>query len=532
MDLIGAAQALLSDTKSVSRPSAAEPTPAIFGQGGTITKQMPRNAKAFMGVFAGANAVDWAADAGDYWAGTVSSAPIYAERDGKRLKRPHDDPEGEYPGGDMPLDLELLLTAPNPFQTWQDLTYLHTIDMLFAGEAFWLRYQLKSDGRPMALYRLNPAYMDVIPGVDAPIAGYEYRIDGVPTPVKYSPAEIIHFRLPNPHSNTRGLGIIARQSRVFDMDIALVETMAQFFEQGAKLAGVLQSDRSVPDPVYKKIQRQFSSLYSGSRNAYKIAVLERGLTFQSIQPTAVDAQFEALGGLSRDRIAAMFGMHPVLLGSDETRPGILDEAQQQFDTKKVRPYLDRMQALLTVELGAAWGLKLCIDYQYTLPEQARLTLATVYGTLPGVKVREVREYVGLAPLGDDRDDIVLNLPGLGVEAGGTPTGAMPGPEGGRPANPNNLAAFPGGPQGEQPSARYKAVEAALEPYRDAPRAERAEALSDVASLEWPADSRAARGRVIAHVAEGIRRGYTIDQVLYGNPDEQFGSLVDTIMKAA
>jgi hypothetical protein len=79
---------------------------------------------------------------------------------------------------------------------------------------------------------------------------------------------VIHGMRPNPHNPYFGLGLVAAGARMLDTELALTETQAQFFEQGAKLSGVLQTDRRVPDPVFKKISMQFRNLYGGSKNAY------------------------------------------------------------------------------------------------------------------------------------------------------------------------------------------------------------------------------------------------------------------------
>lgn len=474
MSLVRTTRALLSgglEGKAVGRPASAEPRPALYGPAGIERRLTQRSVKTHLSTYGGgasgyasgfgeANAVDWVSDAVDYWAGAAAGAAYHFEKQGKRMRVSTDDPSAdEYPGGLVPSSLEGLLRQPNPFQTFDELRWLLTTDLLLVGNAYWLKYKMDSEGRPLAIYRLNPAFIEAVPGATRPVDQYLYHVEGVNEPIPYSPDEVVHFKLPNPNSNIYGVGVIARGPRVYDQDLALVETMAQFFEQGAKLSGVLQSDRSVPEPILKKVQRQFASLYSGSHNAYKVAVLERGLTFQSIQPTAAEAQFESLTKLGRDRIFAMFGMHPSLISADAARPGLLDEAQRHFDNKRMRPFLNKLQGLISSELTQAWGVDLVIDYAYVLPEKDRLTLAAVFSALPGVKVREVREYVDLPPLGDERDEIVLNMPGIGVEAGGSPMGAVPGPAGGRPANPNNMGGAPAPDGATKPDARYSRAQA-------------------------------------------------------------------------
>jgi len=403
-----------------------------------------REARRHLEAFAGKDAVDWVADATRVYMTTASNAEYYFQKNGKRMATP-DTPEGDdpdkYPGGKVPAELYGLLKRPNPYMDYEDLIELMVLDLLLVGNAYWLKFAPGDNGQPQALYRLAPPLVSVESGGERRLIDhYEYRVPGMPDPLVIAPEDVIHFKLPNPHDPLYGAGIIAGGPRALDLELALVDTMAAYYEQGAKLSGVLQSDRSVPEPIVQKIRRQFQSMYAGKHNAYKVAVLERGLTFQPISPNAAEAGFERLAQLGRERVFQMFSLHPALVSGEVARPGMLDEAQQHFDNKVMAPFLGRISRRVSAELTQAWGIDYVIDYKYTMPEADRLNLAQTFGGMPGVKVKEVRAYLNLEPLGDERDDIVLNLPGITTADGGI-ADRMPGNQGGRPADPNNTAAI-------------------------------------------------------------------------------------------
>ena len=80
-----------------------------------------------------------------------------------------------------------------------------------------------------------------------------------------------------------------------------------------------------------------------------------------------------------------------------------------------------------------------------MPKEDQVKLAGDFSKIPGVTVREVREFLELPPTGDDSiDDLVLNLPGdngvPGQRRNGFPDQPLPG-EGGRPPNGSNTTAF-------------------------------------------------------------------------------------------
>ena len=95
-------------------------------------------------------------------------------------------------------------------------------------------------------------------------------------------------------------------------------------------------------------------------------------------------------------------------------------------------------------LTQAWDVDFVIDYRYQMPKEDQVKLAGDFSKIPGVTVREVREFLELPPTGDDSiDDLVLNLPGDNGVPGQPqwlPGPATPG-EGGRPPNGSNTTAF-------------------------------------------------------------------------------------------
>jgi hypothetical protein len=171
-----------------------------------------------------------------------------------------------------------------------------------------------------------------------------------------------------------------------------------------------------------------------------------------LTPSAREALFEELTRLSRDRIFTMFRASPKLFGISDSPGGGADkvqDARREFDTYVIRPFMNKLQARITDELTDAWAVDYKIDYRYVMPLEELVRNAGTIATLPGVKVREVREF--LAPLGWPEstgdttiDETVLNLPGENLNAngqGGFPDRGLPA-EPGRPPLGQNTKAFP------------------------------------------------------------------------------------------
>jgi len=417
-----------------------------LGLGGTPTKRLDgKSAARHMQAYGGTEAIDTAFNCTRLIAETASNAEYHFERNGKKLAGT--GKFGKYSDqGEPPPDLAKLFKRPNPFMDYTEFMELALIDLFFAGEFMWLKYAPDLQGKPLALYRLNPAFIDIELKGGLPVA-YVYTVPGG-KPVRFDPTDIVHIKTPNPHDPWRGLGIIAGAPRVFDIELALTESQAAYFERGTRLTGVLEADRGVPPNTWEKLKVEFAALYSGAANAFSVAMLERGIKFSPISANAAEAQFEALANMSKERIARMFRVPLALLG--EAAQGETQSAQQEaqriFDEKTMRPLLNRIQSQISAALTQAWDIDFVIDYEYALPLEDRLNLAQAMATVPGVQVKDLRALMDLPPLAEQKkewaeiDDMILNMPGQGSDVG-APDANLAG-EKGRPPLPGNRQAFP------------------------------------------------------------------------------------------
>lgn len=422
------------------------PDPVVMG--GVTRNRTPfgqREAARHLNAYGGSSdAIDWVMNCVRLITETASAAEWAFEDNGVRLVN-HKGPESPPDAKEAPMMLVKLFEEPNPFMSYEELLELTLIDYLLVGNSYWYKHRMNSAGQPLALYRLAPPFVKIVPG-KLGVAGYQYQVPGYDS-ISFSPEEVVHFRMPNPHNPYLGLGVVQGGSRMLDMELALTDTIASYYEKKAQPSMVVQSDRRVPKDVFNRLRGQLRAMYGGPKNAGALMVLESGLKYQSISPSATDAAFENLSRMSRDRIMSLFRVPGSLLGINDAGSvaSKSQDDQRVFDTKTMKPLLNKIQGAITRGVVEAWDLDFIIDYDYIMPIEDRIRLASAFAAIPGVRVREVREYVGLDRLGDERDDLVLNLPGIdGTEDdthAGIPDNNLEG-EGGRPPNPSNTSAFP------------------------------------------------------------------------------------------
>lgn len=395
------------------------------------------------------NSIDWVADALEVITETASSAEwrLIDPDTGKAVPRNRAEAEPNERVADPYL--VGLLERPNPWLSWEELVELVWIDWYLTGDAFLLKYKPNGAGQPLALYRLDPGLVEVEgePGPDL-ISGYKYSPPGK-EPFEIDPEDIIHWRRKNPHDDRRGAGVIASGPRVFDQEVALTETKTSYFENGARLSGVLESDAAIGDSLVKKIRAQFAGVYAGTDRAFQVAVLQRGLHFKPLSATAAEAEFAVMTRQSRDRILAKFRVPKAKLGLPSEEGSDEKAEDRRFANEVMRPGLNKFQTLLTIHLTRHWGYRFEIEYEYQMPIEEQIELAEKKATLPGILLREVRKAAALPPLKDVMEDqakakkleeMVLNLPGENdnkSKVKDRPLGSEPG----RPPNGENTAAF-------------------------------------------------------------------------------------------
>lgn len=406
-----------------------------------------REAMTHSQVYGGAEPIDWLMDAVAFTTNAASSAKYHFENnDGEKFvckKLPTDPPNIQ----EAPFQLTDLIKMPNPYMDWTEFLEVTLIDFLLVGNGYWVKWK-PVDGKPTALYRMPPQFVRIVPDEYGP-AKYLYKLPMMKNEISFDPSEVMHFRRTNPHDPYYGVGIVKGGARALDMELGLTSTAASYYENQALPTGVVQTDRRVPRDVFNKLKQQIQSFYGGSRNAGRLMVLEAGLKFTGVSPTAGDALFQEMGAWSRDRIFAMFNLNKSLLGIYDGGDGVpaIADWQRLFDQKTMTPLLNKFAGAISRGLTEpAWELEFKFDYEETQAPDDVINRANLLAKLPGVKVHELRAAAGLPPsTGDeDTDNTVLNLPGPELDEngqGGWADQPLPG-EPGRPPIASNTRKFP------------------------------------------------------------------------------------------
>lgn len=365
---------------------------------------------------------------------TISSLPLKLERRvavKKTVKNPvtgadeiinqivWDDATGE--------DLFKCFERPNAFTTKAEWLMLLAIDLLTTGEYYIyldsdedltalapanpdepvtdpfarLQRTLATTGTIKGMYRIPPTLIKPVPDQKAGrgfIAGYAMESDnGV---FAFNFAEIIHVKLPNPSDPYRGLSPLVAAFKPVLLDRFSTEHMVRFYKTGARLGGVIETDKNLNKEQLSRFQRTFESNFTGRKNHHRTLILPPGMKYTTIEQNPGETALLDFCKYNREAILSVYHVPPI-------KVGILDNANyanarvqlQIFFVDTVKPLLRLIEdgynhkASLMPQNGG-YRIKFDLSDVEVLKEDF-LAMATMASAMikAGLTINEVRKLV-------------------------------------------------------------------------------------------------------------------------------------------
>ena len=332
---------------------------------------------------------------------TIAGLPLHLYR--------HDDYGGKVKAVEHPL-YRLLHDEPNPEMT--SFAFRETLmgHLLLWGNAY-AQIIRNGKGEVLALYPLMPEKMNVDRDENGNIF-YEYRRTQEDAPtvcVKLTPSDVLHIP---------GLGFdglvgyppIAIAKNAIGMAAACEEYGAKFFANGAAPGGVLEHPSVVKDP--ERLRESWNTVYQGSGNAHRIAVLEEGVKYQPIGVSPEQAQFLETRKFQINEIARIFRVPPHMVGDlEKSSFSNIEQQSLEFVKYTLDPWVARWEqnifrTLLSSEEKETFFAKFNVDGLLRGDYQSRMNgyaTARQNGWMSANDIREL-EDLNLIPdeLGGNR----------------------------------------------------------------------------------------------------------------------------------
>lgn len=233
-----------------------------------------------------------------------------------------------------------LFARPNEWTTRAELFMLLAIDLLTAGE-YYLFMDSDEDlttlensnidqnsptspfGRLMAamanaspikaLYRIPPFMIKPIPNPDKSyVAGYMMQSEK--GTYSFNIAEIIHVKLPNPNDPFHGQSPLVAAFKPTLLDRFTTEHMVRFYKAGARLGGVITTDKSLNKEQLGRFQRSFESNFTGRHNHHRTLILPPGMSYNMIEQNPAETALLEFCRYNRDAILSVYNVPPIKVG--------------------------------------------------------------------------------------------------------------------------------------------------------------------------------------------------------------------------
>lgn len=240
----------------------------------------------------------------------------------------------------------LLHDEPNPEMT--SFVFRETLmsHLLLWGNAY-AQIIRNGKGQITALYPLMPNRMTVDRTSNGKIY-YTYLVnDSDNTTLKaqgqvYLRKEDI-FHIPGlGYDGLVGYSPISMAKNAIEMALATEEYGAKFFENGASPSGVLEHPGTIKDP--DRLRESWNSLFKGSGNSHKVAVLEEGLSFKPIAISPNEAQFLETRKFQIDEIARIFRVPPHMVGDlEKSSFSNIEQQSLEFLKYTLDPWVTRWE---------------------------------------------------------------------------------------------------------------------------------------------------------------------------------------------
>jgi HK97 family phage portal protein len=251
------------------------------------------------------------------------------------------------------------LSTPNKDQTWPEFAAQAVDSLLGDGNLFLDTHEKDRDGRPAALFVVNPTHIVVGRRTDDNELFYAtVRGEAIPR------QDLIHVRALTLSGHDRGLSPIEMARQEVGLGQAAQKFSAKFYVNGATVSALLEFPSTMTKEEVTEAAGTFKEMYVGSDKAHVVAAVA-GATYRPMGITLEQAQFlESRQFTVVDIGTRIYGVPPHRLGALLDRPQFGNSIEQQnmsFVQDAILPWTTLLEAVFNrhvVPSGAYLHLEL------------------------------------------------------------------------------------------------------------------------------------------------------------------------------
>ena len=243
---------------------------------------------------------------------------------------------------DHPLN-RMLTQNPNSYQTKIAFFSKVIVDLCLEGNSY-VYIERNGSGTPQDLYCMKAEDIEI------KFINDELFYTNKDTNRSYGADEVLHFKTMST-DGYKGVSPLASCKQAIGWGMAVETYGNTFFSNGAKLSGVLSTDRQMSELAIERLKRSFQEQYASLNDSNKTLILEEGLKFQQVSISNEQAQFLASRQMAIQEVARVFNIPPHML-KDLSKSSFNNIEQQstEFVRYSVMPYLSNMESEMDLKL--------------------------------------------------------------------------------------------------------------------------------------------------------------------------------------
>jgi len=268
-------------------------------------------------------------------------------------------------------ELSGLLEFANEFEALPDLIEQTATYLNLTGNAFWGIERDERD-RVAELWCLRPDRVRIKPDRKRYIAGYVYEVAG--RRVTYDTRDMVHIKYVSPADDYYGMGPLRAAMHGIVLEYyGTTYNKAMLRHHGMPVAVLKTKEPFVPREEQDRIRRDWQRLHGGPDKAGKIAILTNDVELTPIGLSPDELQWVQTRKMTREEIAAVFGVPPIMMGLYEgVNYATAQQQEKMFWSATVKPALEKIAAALNERLAPQIdpGLRVRFDLSGVEPLQA------------------------------------------------------------------------------------------------------------------------------------------------------------------
>lgn len=244
--------------------------------------------------------------------------------------------------------LSILCDRPNEAMTPSVYKKLIQTNVLMKGNGYGLIVRSPNTARPQELVPICSDY--ITPWIDNngklwyifthPRTGEIRKLDNF---------DILHYKAYS-EDGINGISVLSRASDVINTAKAAQNYENKLYTQNARPSGVLKADAELNKEAKDKIRKEWDSIHNGVDNAFRIAVLDLGLSYQPISLSNRDAQFVESKTVSIEDIARFYGVPLYKINSGKQSYSSNEQNGIEYVVNTLHPYVTQYEEEDTYKL--------------------------------------------------------------------------------------------------------------------------------------------------------------------------------------